>query len=443
MTTDLSPFGFRALALLSALALPAILPANSGAQDAGATPPKTWIDPDTGHRVIRLTNEPGSDSFYFNVNPYTPDGREMAYTTADGSIGIVDLGTFDTRIVVKGPVRAVVVGRRTPTVYYTKRTDDPLVLELWSANVDSGETRRIAALPRRAGVATINSDETLAAGTFVEGDATSAGTYGGRTASPARMGALNQGEPENKGQMMAERLAARLPMTLFTVDLATGKIGTVMEHQTDWLNHLQFSPVDPHFLMYCHEGSGWRVDRLWTIRTDGTENTMIPDEPGRNRILETELAGHEWWSPDGRTIYIDLHFMKGVIGFLASYNLDTHKHTWYHYEQNESEIHFNLSPDGTTFVGDGSPRPGNQGIFLLHPVAIPDDQTLGTDLIAAGVLKPEKLCVLSKTAIHGDHNYRLEPNVSFTPDQKYVIFRSNIFGPDYAFAVEVAKAAAP
>jgi oligogalacturonide lyase len=443
MTTDLSPLGIRALALLTALALPAILPANSGAQDAGATPPKTWIDPDTGHRVIRLTNEPGSDSFYFNVNPYTPDGKEMAYTTADGSIGIVNLATFDTRIVVKGPVRAVVVGRRTPTVYYTKRSDDPLVLELWSTNVDSGETRRIAALPRRAGVATINSDETLAAGTFVEGDATSAGAYGGRTASPARMGALNQGEPENKGQMMAERLAARLPMTLFTVDLATGKIGVVMEHQTDWLNHLQFSPVDPHFLMYCHEGSGWRVDRLWTIRTDGTENTMIPDEPGRNRILETELAGHEWWSPDGRTIYIDLHFMKGVSGFLASYNLDTHKHTWYHYEQNESEIHFNLSPDGTTFVGDGSPRPGNQGIFLLHPVAIPDDQTLGTDLIAAGVLKPEKLCVLSKTAIHGDHNYRLEPNVSFTPDQKYVIFRSNMFGPDYAFAVEVAKAAAP
>jgi hypothetical protein len=31
----------------------------------------------------------------------------------------------------------------------------------------------------------------------------------------------------------------------------------------------------------------------------------------------------------------------------------------------------------------------------------------------------------------------------FTPDQKYVIFRANIFGPDYAFAVEVAKAATP
>ena len=37
------------------------------------------------------------------------------------------------------------------------------------------------------------------------------------------------------------------------------------------------------------------------------------------------------------------------------------------------------------------------------------------------------------------HNYRLEPNVSFTPDQKWVVFRSNMFGATYAFAVEVAK----
>jgi imidazole glycerol phosphate synthase glutamine amidotransferase subunit len=41
-------------------------------------PPTSWIDRDTGHRVIRLTREPGSDSFYFNYNAYTPDGKKMA-----------------------------------------------------------------------------------------------------------------------------------------------------------------------------------------------------------------------------------------------------------------------------------------------------------------------------------------------------------------------------
>ena len=51
-----------------------------------------------------------------------------------------------------------------------------------------------------------------------------------------------------------------------------------------------------------------------------------------------------------------------------------------------------------------------------------------------GVLRAEKLVNMSK------HNYRLEPNVSFTPDKKWVVFRSNMFGDTYAFAVEVEKA---
>ncbi len=441
------PLLARALAL--ALVAASLAPARAQTENPATpppeikNPPKSWIDPDTGHRVTRLTDEPGSTSFYFNVNAYTPDGREMAYNTPDGGIGVIDLRTLAARHVVPGRVQSILVGRKTPTIYYSKPSaSDTRVSELWCANLDTGATRKIADLPPRASVVTINCDETLGAGTFVEGDATGPGVYGGgsRAAGRRGMGELNLGEPVNKGQMMAERLAARLPMTMFTVDLATGRTSVVMEHQTDWLNHLQFSPVDPHFLMYCHEGSGWRVDRIWLVRTDGSERTMIPDEPGRNRIMETELAGHEWWSGDGRTIYVDLHFFKGVIGFLAAYNLDTHKHTWYHYEQNQSQIHFNLSPDGATFCGDGSPRPNNQWIFLLHPVVTPDDRTLGTDLIAGGVLKPEPLCSTAQTAIHNAHNYRLEPNASFTPDGKYVIFRSNMFGPDYPFAVEVAKA---
>ena len=38
------------------------------------------------------------------------------------------------------------------------------------------------------------------------------------------------------------------------------------------------------------------------------------------------------------------------------------------------------------------------------------------------------------------HNYRLEPNVRFSPDKKIVFFTSNMFGPSYLFGVEVDKA---
>ena len=81
--------------------------------------------------------------------------------------------------------------------------------------------------------------------------------------------------------------------------------------------------------------------------------------------------------------------------------------------------------------------------MLCRPVLNPDDRTLGENLIKSGRLDVEHLVNLSKTSIHEAHNYRLEPNPMFTLDEKYVIFRSNIFGDDYAFAVETAKANTP
>src|ERR1700744_1149097 len=84
-----------------------------------AEPPHEWIDPDTGHRVIRLTNEPGSASLYFNQNGYTADGRKMIYTTPQGISGL-DLETNAAKPIVTGRVRVIVTGRKTPNVYYVK-----------------------------------------------------------------------------------------------------------------------------------------------------------------------------------------------------------------------------------------------------------------------------------------------------------------------------------
>src|ERR1700749_940881 len=81
------------------------------------TPPKTWIDPDTGHRVVRLTDEPGSASLYFNQNGYTADGRKLIYTTPQG-ISALDLETRAAKPIVVGRVRIIVTGRKTQNVYY-------------------------------------------------------------------------------------------------------------------------------------------------------------------------------------------------------------------------------------------------------------------------------------------------------------------------------------
>src|ERR1019366_9368135 len=144
---------FSRIGLAAILTLPAFLA-------RAAEPPKSWIDPDTGHRVVRLTDEPGSASLYFNQNGKPADARKLIYTTPQG-ISTLDLATHATKTVVTGRVRVIVAGRKTQNVYYTK---DGAV---WSTDVDSGATREIAKLPARnsAGVATVNADETLLGGT--------------------------------------------------------------------------------------------------------------------------------------------------------------------------------------------------------------------------------------------------------------------------------------
>lgn len=399
------------------------------AAEPAAAPPREWIDPATGHRVIRLTDEPGSASLYFNLNAFSPDGRWMVYTSPHG-ISALELATRRAKALVPAPARPIGVSRRTSTLFYSLPATAAQPASVWRCELDTGATRKLVDLPPRASVVTINADDTLGAGTFIEGDADASGAYDGTPrAAPARMSPVNQGEPANKAELMTRRLNARLPMTLFTVDLATGKLTPLLQHDTNWLNHLQFSPTDPTLLLYCHEGHWHLVDRIWTIRTDGSQNQLV-----HRRTMQMEIAGHEWWGADGRTIYYQLHFPRGGrVSFIAGANTATGERTWLQYDAtSQSSIHDNSSPDQALFCGDGDRQ--SQWLFLFRPKLVPDRGTLGEHLIRGGYLESEKLVDLAR------HNYRLEPNPMFTPDQKFIIFRSNLLGPDYVFAVEVAKA---
>jgi oligogalacturonide lyase len=273
----------------------------------------------------------------------------------------------------------------------------------------------------------VNADETLLAGTYTEQDALAV-----NVTQPDAPQQLDQAP--NKGQMMEQRLAARIPMGLFLIDVKTGAVKTIHK-STDWLNHLEFSPTDPTLLMFCHEGPWHKVDRLWTIRTDSGQITKI-----HTRTMAMEIWGHEFWSQDGQTIWYDLQTPRGEVFWLAGYNVETRERIWYHLERNEWSIHFNVTKDGALFAGDGGDpgqvahAPDGQWIYLFRPELIPNRGAEEKSFVRPGVLRPERLVNMSK------HQYRLEPNVSFTPDQRWVVFRSNMFGPTYIFAVEVAKA---
>jgi oligogalacturonide lyase len=399
-------------------------------------PPREWIDPDTGHRVVRLSDEPGSASLYFHQNPYTPDGKKLIITTPNG-LSAINLSTHAIEKIVDGRVGVIIVGRKTGDVYYTRTVSDNNVrtTTVYATNLNTKATREIVKLPPAASVSAVNADETLLAGIIDEklAEALKAGQ------PPAAPPAAGRGDNyPGKGEMMENRLAEKRPLQVITISTRTGEVKTLLRG-TDWYNHIQFSPTDPTLLMFCHEGPWHKVDRTWTIRTDGSQLTQI-----HHRTMLMEIEGHEWFGADGKWIWYDLQTPRSEDFWVAGYEVATGNRTWYHLARSEWSVHFNVSPDGKLFAGDGggpnSVAAGGNGqwIYLFRPQLTPDrtDGELpnAKDLIRTGAFKAEKLVNLAK------HDYKLEPNVTFTPDMKWIVFRSNMFGPTHVFAVEIAKA---
>ena len=421
---------------------------------AAAELPTEWIDPDTGHRVVRLSREDGTQSLYFHQNAYTADGKKLIVTTRGGGIATITIATREIKPLVTGPVSVLVAGHKTGDVYYTKRqagARNAVETIVYAANVETGVSREVVKLPPGRSVASLNADETLLVGSYVEGGAPAPPAGSRPPGIDPRFGQQNyeatgaDGKPMTYADAKDLRLHNSLMATragalrvLFTVNTKSGELKDIFKEH-EWLNHLQFSPTDPNLIMFCHEGTWHEVDRVWTIRTDGTNLKKM-----HTRTMNMEIAGHEFFSADGKMIWYDLQTPRGLDFWLAGYNLTTAKRTWYHLQRNEWSVHFNVSPDGTLFAGDGGDSemvaraPDGKWIYLFRPQRVPDVAGVkapnSDSLIDIGFFNAERLVNMSR------HDYRLEPNVTFSPDKKWIVFRSNMLGPTHVYAVEIAKA---
>lgn len=430
---------------------------------AADEPPTDWIDPATGHRVIRLSREPGTASLYFNQNAYTKDGKKIIVTTPGGGIAAIDLQTREITPLVPGPVSVLVTGHKTGDIYYTKRAArsaagsgetpaESMGGTVYATSVETGQTREVVKLPPGVSVASLNADETMFIGVRLP-ENTDRGPRGGqaaRSGADPRFGQSNYEGTGPNGEKLTFAQAKDLqlhrtlmtvraspPRSLFTLEIKTGEL-KVIHRESEWLNHLQFSPTDPNLIMFCHEGPWIEVDRVWTIRTDGTGLTKV-----HTRTMNMEKAGHEFYGADGRTIWYDLQTPRSEVFWLAGYEVATGHRTWYQLQRDDWSVHFNVSPDGKLFAGDGSDEEmvahakDAKWIYLFRPEDVPEmigiKSPNSADLVHPGVFRSERLVDMSK------HDYRLEPNVTFTPDMKWIVFRSNMHGAVHVYAVEIAK----
>ncbi|MBO0324068.1 hypothetical protein J0X14_17295 [Muricauda sp. CAU 1633] len=374
---------------------------ETGANDSM---PKVWIDTDTHHKIERLVNRDGSNrSFYFHNNPFLPssDGKSslMVFygsTETDNQLFTIDLETGNTEQVTQKPgrKRGEIVGRKSRKVFYMVNDS------IFSTHVDTHKTEFIYKFPEEiiGSVTSLNADETLLGGALITKEENE----------------ILKRNPEKK-DFFNKIYEAKLERSLFIIDLDIKELNTIYSEKA-WLNHIQFSPTDPDLLMYCHEGPWHKVDRIWTINIKTKENQLM-----HKRSVYREIAGHEFFSPDGKNIWYDLQIPRGETFYLASKNVETGEAARYAMKRDEWSIHFNISPDLKTFAGDGGDEGqvarAKDGMWLYH-------FTPKTDSLTS-----EKLVNMK------NHDYDLEPNVHFVPDGKSVIFRANFEGETQIYKV--------
>lgn len=417
-------------------------PAPTPAGPAAESLRKEWLDESTGHRVFRLSTENGSSSLYFHYNAYSKDGTKVVFNSPSG-IMAANLETKKAELIV--PNASVMETSRTSNeVYY--RTQGGIIA---AANLDTKANRKVVDIPQGLNVACVNADGTLFAGVItnappppgayvakpdkIPGDQLGR-MFPGKTRDQLTTEQQMSVDKENRlANQLRQAVTAENPRCLFTLNAKTGEVKK-FGYAHAWLNHLQFSPTDPNLLMFCHEGTWHEVDRIWTIPIN--QGDKVPPKLMHKRTMDMEIWGHEGFTPDGKSIYFDLQTPRSVQFWFVIQDLATDQQTRYRLDKNEWGIHFYVSHDGKMFASDGSDpgqvafAPDGAWINLFH-------------IQPGGTFTREKVVNMSKhnyvTAASGGIN-GVEPNVTFSPDDKWLIFTGTFDGARHVYAAETAKA---
>jgi oligogalacturonide lyase len=414
----IAPSRFFICLLIVILTLSAkLLLAQPVMETGGQKMPDEWIDKDTKHKVVRLSRIEGNSSlsFYFHNNPFI--GNKMVFYSSarndvssvqkqeiystnsrNKQIWLLDLITLKSEQLTHHPtpMNGEIVHNKTGEVYYQVKDS------VFCVNAQTKKETLVYVFPTdfKASITTVNADGTLLAGAWSED-------------KEKELFRLN---PEKKDYFNVI-YEAKLPRTLFTVNVKTKELKKIFTDSA-WLNHIQFSPTDPAMLMFCHEGPWHKVDRIWTININTKEVKLM-----HKRTMDMEIAGHESIAPDGKTIWFDLQQPRGQKFFFAGANIQTGNETKYAMERDEWSIHFTISPDQKWFAGDGgdpgqvAKAPNGEWIYLFKPEG---DHFVSTKLVNMK-----------------HHQYKLEPNVHFSPDGKWIIFRANFEGIENVYGVEI------
>jgi oligogalacturonide lyase len=291
-----------------------------------------------------------------------------------------------------------VVCEKTKTVFFQIKDS------VFALDMTTKKERLVSVYPAdfKSSISTVNVDGTLLAGS---------------RSTDAEKDILKNNP--NKSSYFNLIYDAHLPKTLFTINVKTGELTKIFTDSA-WLNHLQFSTTDPALLSFCHEGPWHKVNRIWHIDINTKKITQV-----HHRTIDMEIWGHEWFGQSGKTMWFDLQQPRGQTFFVSGYDMATGKEIKYSLPRNDWSVHYNSNATETLFAGDG----GDPGAVAKAP----NGQWINLFTPNGDHFDTEKLVNMKH------HQYKLEPNVHFSPDGKWIIFRANFEVESHVYAVEVKR----
>jgi oligogalacturonide lyase len=368
---------------------------------------KEYKDPKTGARVRRLTGDGSS-----NVHPYFTSWGFVG-DNADNAIFISNRsGRFQWYLLEIPSARLVQLTdgeNLSPNMACVARDGRVFYFDgpaLRSVKVDTLEDRELYRVPQgyKPALPTCTAD-----GRYV------AFAYCQETALSTETGKIYS--------TMHERFYQHPHSVVMRIDTSNGQAMAAWG-EPEWISHVLIHPREPNLILFCHEGGSTCVSqRMWIVDTNDQQmrraEPLYPQRPGESCV-------HEFFT------------QQGDVGF--QYSLDR--------GERREEYNAFIRPDGTwirQYLYPGR-RPGHIQANSDNSLVVGDGAYLGPDdkeggkyiglmTHANGRVQVRRLCWHGTSGLtQASHGHP-----SFSPDDKWVVFNSDVEKSDNVYMAEVGS----
>jgi hypothetical protein len=199
-----------------------------------------------------------------------------------------------------------------------------------------------------------------------------------------------------------------------------GKIGKVIEDEAEVGGQLNYKKIKAY-----QDSDKDGIPNNWEKATLNADETLLGgahSTDAEKAVLKANPVKSEYFN---KILWYDLQQPRGGMFAVGGTNITTGEEIKYSHERNQWSVHYTQSPDQKLFAGDG----GDSAAVAKAT----DGKWINLFIPAGDRFNYEQLVNMKF------HQYKLEPNVHFSPDGKWIIFRSNFEGFESVYAVEIAK----